>query len=159
MLPCVLVALLFQSASDARQVVLSAPRSVAEVDTGKLKGDVVRLAWSPDGSQFYLQTVERDSYGTVKQTHHYFVSTASSSIKNADAEPAWAATYWGWKSAQASPAAATFKIDVSSRQETVRATAAPTRRAAPRIPRPARRFKTSHPPPMRRSSRRSTRSR
>jgi hypothetical protein len=122
-----LVAALVQSpASDARQVALSAIQIVAEVDAGKLKGDLVRLAWSPDGRQFYLQTIERDSRGNVKQTRHYLASTASKDVKSADAEPEWASKYWTWKSGQASPGAATFKIDVSSRQETVRATAAPT---------------------------------
>jgi len=127
MLAFILAALLFQTPpSDARQVALSPARIVTEVDASRLKGDIVRLAWSPDGSQFYLQAVERDSYGTVKQTRHYLVSTASRSMKDADAEPAWASTYWGWKSAQASPGAAAFKIDVSSRQEMKRSTAAPT---------------------------------
>ena len=127
MLPFALVAILLQSpASDARQVALSAIQIVTEVDAGKLKGDLVRLAWSPDGRQFYLQTIERDSHGNVKQARHYVVSTASRDVKSAEGEPDWASQYWTWKSAQASPAVATFKIDVSSRQETVRSTAAPT---------------------------------
>ena len=127
MLPFALVAILLQSpASDARQVALSAIQIVTEVDAGKLKGDLVRLAWSPDGRQFYLQTIERDSHGNVKQARHYVVSTASRDVKSAEGEPDWASKYWTWKSAQASPAVATFKIDVSSRQETVRSTAAPT---------------------------------
>jgi hypothetical protein len=133
-----LVAALVQSpASDARQVALSTIQIVAEVDASKLKGDLVRLAWSPDGRQFYLQTIERDSRGNVKQTRHYLVSTSSADagrvlsdpagrVKSADAEPEWASKYWTWKSGQASPGAAAFKIDVSSRQETVRATSAPT---------------------------------
>ena len=132
-----LVALLLQSpASDARQVALSAIQIVTEVDAGKLKGDLVRLAWSPDGGQFYLRTVERDSRGNVKQTRHYIVSAAlagvgrglsdpAGHVKSAESEPDWASKYWTWKAAQASPAAATFKIEVSSRQETVRSTAAP----------------------------------
>jgi hypothetical protein len=137
MLPYALVALLLQSpASDARQVTLSAIHIVTEVDASKLKGDLVRLAWSPDGRQFYLQTIERDSHGNVKQTRHYIVSTApagtgrglsdpAGQVKSTEGEPEWASKYWTWKSGQASPAAAAFKIDVSSRQETKRSTAAP----------------------------------
>jgi hypothetical protein len=127
MMTLAIVALLLQSpASDARQVALSAIQIVTEVDAGKLKGDLVRLAWPPDGKQFYLQTIERDGRGNVKQTRHYVVSVASRDVKSVEAEPEWAARYWTWKSGQASPAAAAFKIDVSSRQETKRATAAPT---------------------------------
>jgi hypothetical protein len=37
---------------------ISAPVKVAELDLGKLKGDhVSRMAWSPDGSQLYVQTM------------------------------------------------------------------------------------------------------
>jgi hypothetical protein len=47
-------------------------------------------------------------------------------VKGVDVEPPWVTSYWAWKSGQASPASPAFKIDVASRQETVRATAAPT---------------------------------
>jgi hypothetical protein len=44
-----------------------------------------------------------------------------------EAEPEWAAKYWAWKSAQASPASRAFSIVVDGpRRETRRATAAPT---------------------------------
>ena len=114
-------------AADAQKMTLSIAQPVAEVDAGKLKGDLARLAWSPDGSEFYVQTVERDSRFAVKSTKHYIVSTASKNVKGVDQEPAWASKYWTWKSGQASPAAAGFKILVDGpRQEAVRSTAAPT---------------------------------
>src|SRR5215471_2343995 len=47
----------------ALQVTLAAPQPVAELDTGKLKGDITQLAWSTDGSEFYVQTVDRDRAG------------------------------------------------------------------------------------------------
>jgi hypothetical protein len=110
----------------ALQISLASSQPIAEVDTGKLKGDVARLSWSPDGSELYLQTVERDKTGVVKSAKHYLVSTAARTIKGVDQEPAWAAQYWSWKSAQASPAAPSFKIDVKEREETIRATSTPT---------------------------------
>jgi len=61
----------------------------------------------------------------VKSARHYLVSIADRKIKDVDAEPAWAARYWAWKSGQASPGTGVLKIGVSSRQETVRSTAAP----------------------------------
>jgi hypothetical protein len=115
------------SALDAKQIALSPPLAVAEVDTGKMKGDLARLAWSPDGSEFYIQTIERDGRGNIRSARHYLVSAASRNLKSVDQEPPWAAKYWSWKSGQASPAATAFKIVVDGpRVETVRATAAPT---------------------------------
>jgi len=120
-----LASTLLQAAPDARQVTLGAPQSIVELDTGRLKGDVARLAWSPDGSEFYIQTVERDRAGAIKSTHHYLASPAS--IKDTSQEPAWGAKYWDWKSAQGSPAASTFRIAVDGpRKVTRRSTSAPT---------------------------------
>ncbi|HEV2984671.1 MAG TPA: hypothetical protein VGX46_09790 [Vicinamibacterales bacterium] len=124
-----LAAFVFQTiaaASDARQVTLSISQPIVEIDTAKLKGEVAQLAWSPDGTELYLQTSERDPRGNIKSARHYVVSPATKTIKGVDLEPQWASKYWAWKAAQASPASPAFKIDVTSRQETVRATAAPT---------------------------------
>ena len=85
-------------AIDARQLALSSPQAVAEIDTGKLKGDLARLAWSPDGTEFYVQTVERDGRGAVKNARHYVVSAASKNVRSVNEEPAWASKYWSWKS-------------------------------------------------------------
>jgi Tol biopolymer transport system component len=111
-----------QAGSDARQISLATPRAIVEIDT--VKGQPAVLAWSSDGSEIYLQAVERDRAGAVTSSKHYVVSVESKMIKGVDAEPAWASSYWLWKSGQASPASASFKINVESRQETKRATAA-----------------------------------
>jgi hypothetical protein len=114
-------------APDARQIALSPPRAIAQIDISRMKGDLSRLAWSPDGSEFYLQTIERDRRGNIRSTNHYVVSAASTNLKSIDQEPSWASRYWSWKSGQASPGDAAFKIVVDGpRRETVRATAAPT---------------------------------
>jgi len=128
MILVILAALVLQdsTSSDASRMALAIAQPVAEVDLGKLQGDLARLAWSPDGSEFYIQTVERDGRGNVKSTKHHVVSASSRSVKGVDQEPAWASKYWAWKSGQASPGAAAFKITVDTRQETVRSTAAPS---------------------------------
>jgi hypothetical protein len=113
-------------APDAREVSLGIPESVAQVDTGKMKGEPWRLAWSPDGLQLYVETVDRDGNGNMRSTHGALITLASKSMKNVDQAPAWVSKYWQWKSAQASPAAPAFKIAVDQRQETTRATSAPT---------------------------------
>jgi hypothetical protein len=128
MVALILVALIVQMSSsplNASATTLMNPLTVTELDTNKLKGDPVRLSWSLDGSEFYVQSTERDRKGAVKSTKHYIVSAASGTVKEVDAEPAWSKKYWAWKSGQASPGTGTLKISVESRQETVRSTAAP----------------------------------
>jgi len=110
----------------ALQVTLSAPQPAVDIDAAKLKGDLARLAWSDDGSEFYVQTIERDRAGNPKAVHHYLVLAASKAVKGVDQEPAWATTYWQWKSAQASPANSGFRIGVEERTDTKRAVSAPT---------------------------------
>jgi hypothetical protein len=110
----------------AAQLTIAAPQTVAEFDAARLKGEIARLAWSDDGSDFYVQTIEHDRAGNLKAVHHYLVSSTGKNVKDVEQEPAWAAKYWQWKSAQTSPAAAAFRINVEERTETKRAAAAPT---------------------------------
>lgn len=109
--------------ADARQAVLAAPETIVEIDTGKLKGDPGMLAWSPDGKAMYVQMIERDRKGIVTSTKHYVVVIAGKTIAAADSQPPWAGKYWAWKAAPASPAAASFKIVPSEREEVKRAVA------------------------------------
>jgi hypothetical protein len=102
------------------------PLRLVEIDTGKLKGDPWRLAWSPDGAQLYFEAAELDARANVKSTKGVLITVADKSMKTVDQPPAWVAKYWLWKSDQASPAARAFKISVEERQESVRAVAAPT---------------------------------
>jgi hypothetical protein len=103
---------------------VAAPTHVAELDLGKLKGEPAKLAWSPDGSQFYFQTVELKRNGS-RTERHFTIDASSGAVKDVDAMPGWAAAYWQWKSHKAAPGAPTFEIQVSDEQKTVRATAAP----------------------------------
>jgi hypothetical protein len=110
--------------ADARAITLDAPQAIVEVDTGKLKGEPTMLAWSPDRTELYLQTVERDRRGAVTSSKHYLIPLASKSLKKVDQPPAWATSYWAWKADRAAPGAPAFKIDIDEREETRRATAA-----------------------------------
>jgi hypothetical protein len=109
----------------ALQVTLAAPQPIVELDTGKLKGEIVQLAWSPDGSEFYVQTVDRDRMGNVTGMHHYVVSASNKSVKGLDVAPQWATKYWAWKAAQSAPGAPSFRLDIDQHEETLRMTAAP----------------------------------
>lgn len=111
-------------ALDLSALVVAKPTAIVEMDLGRLKGEPFRLAWSSE-RQLYLQTVERDTRGTVTALRHYILSTDGQPPKGVDAEPAWAAEYWSVKSAQAAPGAPSHKIAVEQRQEVRRSTAAP----------------------------------
>ena len=121
----VLAATAFAPTVDASKLTLSAPAAIVELDTGKLKGDPVRLSWSTDEQQMYLQTVERDRGGNVKSTHHYLLGLDGTPPKGVDEEPAWSTRYWAWKSGQSAPGLMSFKIDVDQQRQRRSATAAP----------------------------------
>ncbi|HEV8348525.1 MAG TPA: hypothetical protein VGQ16_18240 [Vicinamibacterales bacterium] len=113
------------NAADAPRVALSPVRTVLEIESGKLKGEPWRLAWSPDGTQLYLQTIERDKAGNPSGARHFLVTLDSAKLNGTDGEPAWAADYWRWKSAQAPPGTPGDRIAVDHRTETIRSVAAP----------------------------------
>jgi hypothetical protein len=118
MLPVALIA-------DTLPLNTSAPTLVAELDAGKLNGEPVRLAWSPDGSQLYLRTMQRDRFANEK-TFHFVIASTGGKAEKVDQAPAWAETYWSWKSAPKHPGDATFAIALDSRREMVKATGAPS---------------------------------
>src|SRR5512139_1848538 len=108
---------------DASSVTLSPPTAIVELDTGKLKVDFTRLAWSPDARQIYIQTVQRDR--AESRTRHYLVALDGQPPRGEDGEPTWAGAYWFWKSGRAAPGLPSFVIDVEQRQNRLTATATP----------------------------------
>jgi dipeptidyl aminopeptidase/acylaminoacyl peptidase len=104
---------------------VAAPATVAELDMGRLKGQPSRLAWSPDGSELYVQTRDGDFGQANAKLRHYLFSAATGAKRDVDAEPAWAASYWTAKSAQASPDDPRMKIELKTEQRTQKTTSAP----------------------------------
>lgn len=111
--------------ADASKLTLSPPAAIVEIDTGKLKGELSRLTWSPDAQQLYLQTVERERAGTVKALHHYVLALDGKPPKSVEEEPAWSAAYWAWKSTQAAPGLPALKIDVEQQRKRMSGTSIP----------------------------------
>jgi hypothetical protein len=112
-------------AADASKLKLSAPAAIVEFDTGKLKGVLFRLAWSPDAQQLYLQTIERDRAGNITTAHHYLLGLNGEAPKHIEQEPTWSAAYWEWKSSRAAPGLPGFKIDLEESQKRVKSTSTP----------------------------------
>jgi hypothetical protein len=109
----------------ALAVQISTPTLVTTVDSGKLKGEPTQLAWSPDGSQLFLQTNERDERQMITRPRYYVVSAADGKVTSADAPPAWAADYWTWKSNKFAPGSKTFGIDIKQGEQKLAATSTP----------------------------------
>jgi dipeptidyl aminopeptidase/acylaminoacyl peptidase len=119
------LALTFTQVPAAKTAQLSSPAQVSTIDTGKLKGEPTQLAWSPDGTQLFLQTSERDSAGMTKNHRFFVMSAADGKPSPVDAPPAWAAEYWTWKSNQFAPGSTTFGIQSKVEERKVSATSAP----------------------------------
>lgn len=100
------------------------PATIVEIDLGKLKGQPSRLAWSADGSQLYLQTLEGAFGRPDAKLRHYVFATADGAKKDLQAEPEWAAEYWVAKSGQAAPHGP-LKIELKSEQRRERTTSVP----------------------------------
>lgn len=114
-----------QSAPISAQSVTITPKPVAEFDMSRLKGEIRRVAWNADNTQLYIQTAELNKDAQPKALHHYLADPANGALKDTDAEPAWAATYWEWKSWKAAPDDEHFMIEVSEEQRKSAATAIP----------------------------------
>lgn len=99
--------------------------TVAEIDTDRIKGQPSRLAWSPDGSELYVQMMEGEfgKPAAAKFSHHVY-KVDGGKHQTPSSEPDWVSEYWTAKSGQASPDLPTFKIDLRSetrKQNTVSA--------------------------------------
>jgi hypothetical protein len=109
---------------DVSKVTIGAPATVAELDLGKLKGELRQLGWSSDDTQLYVQTADGDPQ--PPKLHHYIVALAgggpkaSASIVSIDAQPDWAKAYWLDKSDRTAPGVPALVIDVEQKLETMK---------------------------------------
>jgi hypothetical protein len=109
--------LLAQDPMKVGSLAIGAPATIAEIDTGDIKGQPSRLAWSPDGSEIYVQMMEGEfaRLAAARLSHHLY-KVDGAKHQTAAAEPEWVSTYWTAKSSQSSPDVSTFKIDLKSEQ-------------------------------------------
>ena len=91
------------------------PSTVVDLDLGQLKGDLRQIAWSPDASQLYVQTVEGNP--PREKLHHYVVPSEGGPLVAADKAPGWAAEYWAFKSDRTAPGVRSLEIDVTQSRE------------------------------------------
>ena len=114
-----------QSPITAGALKFDEPSRVAEIDTDRLKGQPARLAWSPDGTQLYVQMMD-GAFGKpgARLSHHVF-SVADGKRQDVPAEPEWVPAYWAAKSGQASPDLPALKIDLKSETRAQKTVSAP----------------------------------
>lgn len=104
---------------------LQTPATIAQLDMGKLKGEPFRAGWSPDGRQFYLQTVE-GPFHKPTAVRHYVIDATDGKVQNAEGEPAWFAAVWAVKSNKASPDTPAIEIALKSESRVEKTTSTPT---------------------------------
>lgn len=127
MFPLLIAAFLAQAASalapvsDVRQLSLSEPKAIAEIDTVKVQGSPVGLAWNADGT-IYLRVTQ----GKDKSRHYQIATRPELSVGQTDGAPEWAAAYWTWKGATTAPGDPTVKLDVEQRVDRSRTVNTPS---------------------------------
>ncbi len=108
---------------DVTTLKLGVPTVVVEIDTGKLKGEPRRLAWSPDGAVLYLQAGEGNP--PQEKLRHYTVRIDGGPVMPVESEPDWAAEYRAVKQDRTAPGLPSLGIEVDQRQETLKSGMAP----------------------------------
>ncbi|HVH57589.1 MAG TPA: hypothetical protein VM791_15105 [Vicinamibacterales bacterium] len=101
-------------------------KSLAEINTDKVKGQPSRVAWSPDGSEIYVEMLDGQfaNRAAAKISHHIY-KVQNGAHQQVSAEPAWVTDYWTAKSGQASPDNAAFKIDLKTESRTEKTVSTP----------------------------------
>ena len=97
---------------DVSKLKVGPATTIAELDLGKLKGDLQQICWSPDGKQLYVQTA--DSGSVLATPHHYLVSAAGGTVAGLDVAPPWAVAYWNMKSYKSAPGIDALAIEVNT---------------------------------------------
>lgn len=103
----------------------SNPVTIATLDLAELPGEPSRLAWSPDGTQLYFQTLEGGFGKPDVARHHYLLDVKIGSREDLQVEPEWAVVYWAAKSGQSSPDDPPLRIELKTERRKERTTSLP----------------------------------
>ncbi len=106
------------SSLDVSSLTIGTPTVVAQLEVGALKGELRRVAWSPDGSELALRTAEGDK--PTDRVHFFTVATAGGPVVAVEREPDWATDYWAFKSDRSAPGLAGVMIDVQQTIENIK---------------------------------------
>lgn len=104
------------AAFDVSSLTVGSPATIAELDMGKLKGELRQVSWSPDGSLIEVRTADGDKPTDV--VHFYTIAVAGGAVTSVEREPDWAAAYWAFKSDRSAPGLQGVQIDLDQKRET-----------------------------------------
>ncbi len=106
------------TALDVSSLTIGAPTVVAELEVGKLKGELRRVSWSADASELALRTAEGDK--PTDRVHFFTVALSGGAVASVEREPDWATDYWAFKSDRSAPGLTGVLIDVQQTRENVK---------------------------------------
>jgi len=113
-------------ATPVAQVTVTPGPAVLTFELKGMKGQRLRqLSWSPDETQFCLQTYDANRDASIKAVFYYLLPVNGGTPTRIDAPPPWAADYWSWKSGQTAPGDPSWKIEVSTEKKIASATSLP----------------------------------
>ncbi len=98
------------------EIEVRSPAVLTLLDTDKRGGQPTRLAWSPDATELYVRTSRTDRWAN-ERNRHFLIRTAGGSVREAEQEPAWAATSWAVKSSLVAPGVPDLRITMEAREE------------------------------------------
>lgn len=101
------------------------PKSIAEFDMSRLRGEIRVLTWNADGTELYLETAELKTDALPKETFHYIVKASTGELKKVDAEPAWSTTYRNAMKFKSAPGDEAFAISLETEERRASATGIP----------------------------------
>ena len=114
-----------QAPVDVNAVRLGDVKKVVELDMDKLKGQPSQVAWSDDGSQIYVQTLEGTFGMPNNKLRHYIFNVQTGAKEDIPGAPDWARVYWTTKSHHTSPDVASFRIEPKKEVKQAKSTSTP----------------------------------
>lgn len=109
---------------DVSKLTISPAQTIRDLDAKDVRGVPTRLAWSPDGTWLYVRVSNFDCWSN-ETVRHVLIEAQGRRTEPLPDEPAWLARYWNVKSSLTSPAVATWRIKIDTREEQVRTTNVP----------------------------------
>src|SRR5258708_24302766 len=108
----------FGTPADVSALKVGAPTIVAELDLGKLTGELRQIAWSSDASELYVETVEGKP--PSEKLHHFTIPLAGGVPAPLEDRPAWPDAYWAFKSDRVAPGMGSPFIDVAQKYDALK---------------------------------------
>jgi hypothetical protein len=104
--------------ADVSALRVGAPTIVAELDLGKLKGELRQIGWSSDAGELYVETAEGKP--PAEKLRHFTIPLGGGVPAPLERQPDWANTYWAFKSDRFAPGIGSLIIDVDQKYETMK---------------------------------------